>query len=269
MEERIPKPHSLPKKPLVEAIFELRWALQKQPDGQAIDPGFQIFLGRFYDKVSVDFPEPENLDAARIPEGMIPYVVRNRFRKTKDGWPLVQVGSGILSVNDTEGYDWLKFRPMLRDVIEILLETYPDKIAPLTFSQVMLRYVDAVPLNALNDNKTVLDFLKDHLHTTISIDSLLFDNAEHARKAEALTLRLNFPLDKPRALGVVAFSTGLKQNVPSIIWENMVISRQEHVPQNLDAFDSWIQEAHAITDRWFFALCRGELLKSFGGNNEA
>src|SRR5262249_46485067 len=139
MKDRIPTPHPLAKKPLVEAIFELRWALQTQQGGQAIDPGFQIFLGRFYDKVSVDFPESENLDAALIPEMMIPYVVRNRFRKTKNGWPLVQVGSGILSVNDTEGYDWLTFRPMLRNTIQILLETYPVKIAPLKFSQVMLR----------------------------------------------------------------------------------------------------------------------------------
>jgi uncharacterized protein (TIGR04255 family) len=128
MEDRIPAPHPLPRKPLVEAIFELRWALQKQPDGQAIDPGFQIFLGRFYDKVSSDFPESENLDAALVPEMMTPYIVRNRFRKTKGGWPLVQVGTGILSVNDTEGYDWSTFRPMLRKAIEVeVAECYSAK----------------------------------------------------------------------------------------------------------------------------------------------
>src|SRR5437773_12485491 len=113
MTERIPNPHPLPKKPLVEAIFELRWVLQQPSEGEAIDPGFPIFLGRFYDKVSSDFPESENQPAALMPEMMTPYVVRNRFRKTTGGWPLVQIGTGIFSVNDTEGYDWSTFVPML------------------------------------------------------------------------------------------------------------------------------------------------------------
>jgi uncharacterized protein (TIGR04255 family) len=268
MNDRIPTPHPLPKKPLVEAIFEVRWALQQQPQGESVDPGFPIFLGRFYDKVSSDFPEPENLPAALMPEVVTPYVVRNRFRKTKNGWPLVQVGTGILSVNDTESYDWSTFRPMLRKTIEILFETYPHKIAPLRLSQATLRYVDAVPLNAVNDDETVMEFLKDHLHTNISIDPMLFDDPDLAGKAENLALRLNFTLQKPKAVGVVAFSTGLKQNVRSIIWENMVISR-ENVPQNIEAFDAWIDEAHAVTDRWFFTLSRGKLLETFGGRNEA
>jgi uncharacterized protein (TIGR04255 family) len=268
MTERIPNPHPLPKKPLVEAIFELRWVLQQQSEGEAIDPGFPIFLGRFYDKVSSDFPESENQPAALMPEMMTPYVVRNRFRKTKGGWPLVQIGTGILSVNDTEGYDWSTFEPMLRKAIEVLLETYPIKIAPLKLSQATLRYVDAIPLNAVGDSKTVLEFLKNYLHTNISIDPLLFDDPQLAAKAENLGLRLNFPLDKPKAVGVVAFTTGLKENVRSIIWENMVISR-ENVPQTLEAFDSWIKEAHAITDRMFFALSRGKLLETFGGRNDA
>jgi uncharacterized protein (TIGR04255 family) len=267
MNDRIPSPHPLPKKPLVEAILELRWALQPQPDGEGIDPGFSIFLGRFYDRISSDFPESENLPIAMMPDAITPYIVRNRFRKIKGGWPLVQVGPGLLSVNDTEGYDWSTFRPMLRKTIETLLEAYPKKIAPLKLSQATLRYVDAIPLNTNNDDKPVLEFLKDHLHTNISIDPLLFDDQSLAAKAENLTLRLNFALDKPKAVGVVAFSTGLRENVRSIIWENMVISRQD-VPQDIEAFDKWIDEAHTITDRWFFTLSRGKLLETFGGNND-
>ena len=271
MSDRIPTPHPLPKKPLVEAIFELRWALQQQeqqPNQAGIDPGFQILLGRFYDKVSADFPESENLEMAIFPEMMTPYLVRNRFRKTKNGWPLVQLGTGILSVNDTESYDWSTFKPMLHKAVEILLETYPRNIAPLIFSQVTLRYVDAIPLNALDGNKRFLEFLKDYLHTNISIDPLLFDNPSLAGAPSALTLRLNYPLQKPHGVGVIAFSSGMKQNVPSIIWENMVISPQQQVPQTLAAFDSWIDEAHAITDRWFFGLSRGKLLETFGGDND-
>jgi uncharacterized protein (TIGR04255 family) len=268
MKDRLPKPHPLPNKPLVEAILEIRWAIQPQADGEGIDPGFSIFLGRFYDKVSSEFPESENLPAAMMPEQITPYVVRNRFRKTKGGWPLVQVGPGILSANDTEGYDWSTFRPMLRRTIEVLFEAYPQKIAPLKLSQATLRYVNAVPLNVTEEKKPVLEFLKDHLHTHISIDSLLFDDPTLATKAENATLRLNFQLDKPKAIGVVAFSTGVHKNVRSIIWENMVVSREE-VPQSVQDFDTWIEQAHTITDRWFFTLSRGLLLEKFGGRNDA
>ena len=50
-DSEIPAPRDLPNKPLVEAIFEFRWALQSNPAG-GHDPGFRILLGRFYDRVS-------------------------------------------------------------------------------------------------------------------------------------------------------------------------------------------------------------------------
>jgi uncharacterized protein (TIGR04255 family) len=269
MTDQIPKSQKLPKKPLVEAIFELRWKLQQPGQGNVIDPGFQVLLGRFYDNVSSkNFCEMENLPISVVPEVMTPYVVRHRFRKTKEGWPLIQLGTGMLSVNDTESYDWETFRPMLRQAVEALLDTYPVKIAPLVLGQATLRYIDAIPLNTFGGGQGVLEFLEDHLHTNISIDPLLFDDPKIAMVPEALNLRLNFRLDKPRGLGVLSFSTGMKENVPSIIWENMVISREPDVPKTLDEFETWFVEAHAVTDRWFFTLCRGELFTSFGGKHE-
>ena len=53
--ERIPERHPLENKPLVEAIFELRWALEAQQPGIALDPGFRIFLGRYYDRVRAEY----------------------------------------------------------------------------------------------------------------------------------------------------------------------------------------------------------------------
>jgi uncharacterized protein (TIGR04255 family) len=157
---------------------------------------------------------------------------------------------------------------MLRQAVEALLDSYPQKIAPLNFSQATLRYVDAVPLNTLGDGIGVLEFLKDHLHTSVSIDPLLFDDPEIAKAPDGLNVRFNFPLQKPHGVGVLSFTTGMKENIPSIIWENMVICREQHVPSTLEGFDAWFEEAHTITDRWFFTLCRGKLLTSFGGQND-
>lgn len=269
MSDQIPKPHELSKKPLVEAVFELRWKLQRTSPAEEVDPGFQFLLGKLYDLLGAEFPEVENLPAASVPEHMAPSVVRHRFRKAKDAWPLVQIGPGVLSVNDTASYTWTSFKPMLEKAVDSLLKAYPTKIAPLSFVQATLRYIDAVPIEQDDQNKGVLDFLRYKLHTEISIDPLLFDSsAVGSADPVGLQLRLNYPLQKPQGMGVLSFTTGLKDNIPSIIWETLVVSREDHVPTTVNEFSAWFTDAHDITDSWFFTLCRGDLLSSFGGNND-
>lgn len=269
MNDRIPRPHELPKKPLVEAVFELRWHLQKRASGEEVDPGFQFLLGKFYDLISDDFPEVEDLPAASVPEHMVPSVVRHRFRKMKDGWPLIQIGPGVLSVNDTASYTWKSFQPMLKKAVDALLMVYPTKIGPLSFVQATLRYIDAVAIEPHGAGDGVLAFLKSHLHTDISVDPLLFTPAAVVSHEPAgFQLRLNYPLQKPKGMGVISFTTGQKDGAPSIIWETLIVSRETHVPKTRDEFCDWFSDAHEITDSWFFALCRGMLLESFGGNND-
>jgi uncharacterized protein (TIGR04255 family) len=155
---------------------------------------------------------------------------------------------------------------MLRQAVDALLQAYPSKIAPLGFAQVTLRYIDAVPLNQ-GSEMSVLSFLKDYLHTTVCIDERLFDDPKITENPVGLNLRFNYPLEKPLGVGVLSFATGMRENVPAVIWENIVISKDSHVPTSLNGFDSWFEEAHTIIDRWFFTLCRGRLLTSFGGDN--
>ncbi len=58
----------LKNKPLVEAIFELRWELQEHNQGLKTDPHYRIIVGRIYDKVSNEYPFHEQLPAASIPD---------------------------------------------------------------------------------------------------------------------------------------------------------------------------------------------------------
>src|SRR3954453_16834026 len=97
--DAIPTPQNLPKKPLVEAWFELRWKIDENPKRKGIVSN--ILLGRYYDKIRTSYPAPEELSAAMVPEEMIPYTARHRFRAAEMQWPLTQLGLGILTVNDT------------------------------------------------------------------------------------------------------------------------------------------------------------------------
>jgi len=38
-------------KPLIEAIFELRWELQQNTAGLALDPNYRLLLGRMFDRL--------------------------------------------------------------------------------------------------------------------------------------------------------------------------------------------------------------------------
>jgi len=99
----------LSKKPLVEAIFELRWKLQEPTPGIKIDPNYKLLVGGIYDKIRQSYPFYEQLPTSALPDEIAAYVVQHRFRKATDGWPLVQIGPGVITVNDTEGYTWDDF----------------------------------------------------------------------------------------------------------------------------------------------------------------
>lgn len=93
----------LANKPLVEAVFELRWALKKNGPLTS-DPGFQLFQGRYYDRIKETFPFAKSLPAAEVPEAMTGHTVRQQFRASEEGWPVTQIGPGILTVNETVAY---------------------------------------------------------------------------------------------------------------------------------------------------------------------
>ncbi len=259
-EELIPERENLPNKPLVEAIFELQWALSSVEGQSEIDPGFRILLGRLYDRVRGEYPFLENLPQAQFPEEMTGKLVRHRFRTAKDGWPLVQVGPGVLSVNEIQGYEWDSFRPRLTQAVRALFESYPTDIHQLKVTQVVLRYLDAIPFD---EETPLLQFLKDSLHTTIQVDERLFQNSQAARSPSGMSLSLGFKLPELPGAISASFALGMRENQPSIIWDTQVLARGEDVPQTVEAYESWLIAARDIAGRWFRTLSRGKLYESF------
>lgn len=132
--------------PLVEAILEIRWRLQTNPaiPDMAVDPQYKLLVGRLYDRLRQDYPIHEPLPTSVMPDEMLNYLVQHRFRKSANGWPLVQVGPGIATVNDTEGYIWDDFAERGRQLLQALADIYPDATWPLTVTGLQLRYIDAL-----------------------------------------------------------------------------------------------------------------------------
>ena len=263
--DSIPEPIDLPNKPLIEAIFELRWSVQKQGPLSS-DPGFPLFQGRYYDRVRHTYPTAVQLPAAALPEDMTAYAPRQQFRAGEKKWPLTQIGPGILTVNETTDYRWETFRPLLQQALEALFGTYPSNISELKPTQGMLRYINVIDY-PVSSSQPVLAFLRERLHTTVAPEPKLFDDPAQAESPNGLNLNLAYRLSAPPAIAGVNVALGEANGKPSIIFEILVQSTPNNVPQSPDDFMSWIDAAHAIVDKWFFALIRGPLFEEFQDAN--
>ncbi|MBE9171356.1 TIGR04255 family protein [Pleurocapsales cyanobacterium LEGE 06147] len=74
---------NLKNKPLVEAIFEIRWSVEQQ-NQLSIDPNIQFLLGRLFDRISSEYPTYEQLPSSLVPENMAEGLVKHRFRTTRN-----------------------------------------------------------------------------------------------------------------------------------------------------------------------------------------
>lgn len=252
--------------PLVEAIFEIRWYREKQ-EKSPLTPSTQLILGRLFDKLKSNYPKYEQLPSASIPEQMSEGIVGHQFR-SENGWPLVQLGTGVLTVNDTENYIWPDFNKRIIDVVERLYLVYPNPEKFKTQSLV-LRYINAIDLN-LENNAGIYEFLKEKMKVNLSINNSLFEKTSANSNPVGLDLQFAFSCDRPK--GVLKFRISKAQKLEEdktitsdvLILEATVESNERdlkfEIPSNLH---QWLEEAHLVAHNWFFTLVEGDLLRRF------
>lgn len=251
----------LKNKPLVEAIFEIKWALMEKQPGIKIDQHYKILLGRFYDKVSNDYPVHEPLPAAEIPDEFTAHTVQHRFRIGKGGWPLIQLGPGIMTINDTKKYTWTDFKSRSCIAFNRLYESYPKK-EDFIIDNLLLRYIDAVDFDPTSSN--ILDFLKEKMKVNISLPEKLFGK-DISHIPSLFNGNVSFQCATPKGILSLRFATGRRDGRSALIWETLVRSMGIDLPAMPDEFEKWIDSAHKITHDCFFTLIEGELERRFGG----
>jgi uncharacterized protein (TIGR04255 family) len=253
---------NLKNKPLVEAILEVRWNNVAQAGSpMPFDPNYSLLLGRFSERIEKDYPIHEQLPNAQVPDVMAQFMVQHRFRKVANAWPVVQIGPGIITVNDTVAYTWETFKPLCVHTVTKLFEAYPET-EKLNFKiqDITLRYLDAVKLDFGREN--VFSFLKEKMKTTLDLPNNLFVETDIESKPLGFNWQTTFA---HKSIGVVTlrFWTGMIQNVPSLIWETCVQTTPDKVPAIPDGFSEWVENAHTVTHNLFFKLIDGELREQF------
>ena len=214
-----------------------------------------------YDRLNKEYIFHEQLPTAAIPDEIAGYIVQHRFRKGKDEWPLVQIGPGIVTLNDTEGYVWEDFVKRITQVLNALFEAYPDAENSLKINSLLLRYIDAVPFDFTNN--LIFDFLKEQMKTSISLYPKLFEGTEVSKLPSGFDLRFSFCTAKPVGTIHLRFVKGKKGASDALIWETMVQSVEKDVPKAKETIITWVNEAHTLTDDWFFKIIEGELQRRF------
>ena len=250
----VPEDKKLSHKPLIEAIFELKWRIPSNED----DPNYSLFVGRLHNCVRGQFPFHEQLPTAMFPTPAVMNIPQHRFRCKKDGWPLIQIGPGIVTYNDTEGYDWKEFGKQAKKLMKNIFKAYPEPEG-LEISSLVLRYLDAFDYN----NQNLFTYLEKYLKSKVDFPPQLFENISVHKKPIALQLSAAFQADKPKGTVTISFNSGKRADKPSLIMGTSVQSDSTGVPPMPQGFDDWIEDAHNIVREWFFVLIEGELYKRF------
>lgn len=249
----------LKNKPLVEAIVEMKWALQGPPNVQT-DPHYKILLGRLFDRISSVYQKHQPLPAASIPDEMAGYIVQHQFRIRENDWPLVQIGPGIITLNETAAYIWDDFGDRAKNIVSEFYAAYPDKNS-LKVNNLLLRYINAMEFDY--EKEGIIAFLREKMGTKLELPKALFSSKTVSEAPIGLNWQATFPLKDPKGVVHIKYATGKKADTPALIFELAVQTVGDDMPTMPDDFDIWIEKAHQVIEDWFFKLIEGELERRF------
>jgi uncharacterized protein (TIGR04255 family) len=244
---------------LLESIFEVRWELlEDSQSGRFCDPAYPMMYGRIYEHVKNDFPLIEDLPSVQAHPDTTPYMVRHRLRKESNSMPLIQIGPGILTVNDAKGYSWFEFKSLAIRLVELIDSLYPTGTMKLNFVKAELRYITGIPFT----QEDPLSFLSEKLRIRVSVpQDLLLQPA----MPNNVGLNLAYPLEQPVSNLLFSANLGHVDSKPAYILQSVIQSLGEVVPKNCEEFDRWLGQANISADQSIQSLSKGLFMHQLTG----
>ncbi len=246
----------LKKVPLAEVIFEVRWQLTEVQQKVYVDQDYKLLPGVLLEKVKKIYPFHESLPAVDVPDEITPYIIKHRFRTAKEGFPILQIGPGIFTVNDTEKYSWVDFKKRISEGLKVLHEAHPNA-TNFVIKELTLRFVNSFEFDF--NNTDVLEFLKENLGVEVALkDGLFKSNVEPVPKG--VNLIFSFPTNNPNGTFNLIIARGKKKEVESLLWEMNIKSEvNSHLkPKEIEV---WATASQKIIHDWFFKMMEPKLMK--------
>jgi uncharacterized protein (TIGR04255 family) len=238
--------------PLKEVVFEVKWDINKVPSGVRKDSSViaGVLLNKFQD--NYPFYEPLEVSAAPIPEEMLSGIAMHRFRVGKDSWPLLQVGVGVFTVNDTNDgapYNWIDFKNRCVNGLSTLLDSYPVASA---ITSISIRYINSLDFNYETNN--VFSFLSEKMKIGVSLPENLSTEANLTDQPLNFSLAFAYPSSKPNGVLKLLLSSGKNNNKDILIWNIDFTTSNIGLPEFPDDVEGWLEASHLNIENTFFTL---------------
>jgi len=241
----------LSKAPLQEVIFEAFWELDINSDTkQLYDPGYEFAQGIFASMVREQFPVNKRLIPATLPLFMANHRPVHQFWTDEEKWPVLQLGPGLLTVNDTEKtYIWeTEFKPVIEFGLETVLKSYQEMPR---FEKATLRYIDAVELESENEDNFI-KFIEKNLQIQI------IKKFEISGAIQKQSINQVYKLENGSSLHLTV-SDGKRNNKPAVVWQTAIMIEKYLTDQEIK---KWVQEAHSVISDLFKRMLRKEYYDS-------
>lgn len=254
--------------PLAEAWLVIKWKLENLSEEIPIkkDDLFPIALGRFDKIVRSKYPFRTELPQAQMPLEMTPYLTRFQFRRGGiNGWPLLQIGPGIATVNFHSDYSWTEFKKEALYLRKSVIEAYKEK--SLLLDSLSLIYRNTIPFNYSEQNLN--QFLQQKLNTKILYPDQIPGVVSSKEGADNLNLTTSFRLSYPAGNeGVVRIATAKKKEqnseVEQVVFDFEVNNKTNLLElTNVDSFKEWLSQSHSVCHEWFMSLVQGDLFNEY------
>ncbi|GGC05256.1 hypothetical protein GCM10011363_22480 [Marivita lacus] len=258
------------KPPLVEVILEIHWALKPlgSAPNAAIDPYYDLFRESFLEAVSVELPVVEQLVPSEIPVEFVSDQPHLRLRPKKSGWPLIQIGPGVMTVNIVPPYaGWAEFRSFVSWALDALLSAYP--MAEKTFKPKRghLRYIDV--FDARFGFDSFKPFVETHFGAVQPVRQQVVDEISAEPERITFSVDSNFSVKSPaNATFRFRIAPGIRDGQEAVVMEFHCDGEMSNGFLPKEELESWFDEAHATLNIAFDKTVSDALKARFGKAKE-
>lgn len=224
---------------------------------QEVDLKYNLAQGKFQDLVQNDFPHYRRKIPVFLPLAALSHKIEHQFWKNEKEHPVIQLGPGILTVNDTDkNYMWESFYPLVSQSLSWLEKAYRGPVQPILC---YLRYIDVVKASEYEISQDWLAFLQDNLK--IQVKHLFNTQGQLSN----FSFNQSFAQNNGSDLNItVSKGNDTATNEDLLVWETGIIQ------STLDDWHEilpWLQWAHNLAREIFLSMTKGDFYDSFGMPN--
>ncbi len=235
--------------PLVEVMLEIFWEVKVDYDYNNL----QYLIGDLFTEIKNKYPVRNAVyDSTIPPMELLTHRPLHRYRKLKDGYPLIQIGPGLITVNTVnQNYDWDTFKIEIEFVIDALsrLDTFGiDKV------KTRLTYFDFVKDNFEKDNR--IEYLANKMNFELN-QNIITDKS----KTKAFNFNIAFQYEN-NTINYILKDRKIDDELG--VWLEYAVTSDSELKFNKISILKWAEKAHDKCRDIFYKTFDGILLKQFG-----